>query len=86
MLPIFESGFFACGMGSCDIIGVAERHKDIMKKIQTNTSNKKAVKRIEIAANEVSKRCDEITAHAADPKNLLSECFTLARAVGFNEA
>ena len=73
-------------MGSCDIIGAAERHKDIMKKIQTNASNKKAVKRIEIAANEVSKRCEEITAHAADPKNLLSECFTLARAVGFNEA
>ena len=32
------------------------------------------------------KRCDEITAHAADPTKLLSECFTLARAVGFNEA
>ena len=73
-------------MGSCDIIGAAERHKDIMKKIQTNASNKKAVKRIEAAANEVSKRCDEICIHAADPKNLLSECFSLARTVCINES
>ena len=57
-----------------------------MKKAQTKASNQKAIKRIEAAANEVCKRCDEITAHAADPTKLLSECFTLARAVGFNEA
>ena len=57
-----------------------------MKKTQTKASSQKAIKRIEAAANEVCKRCDEITAHAADPTKLLSECFTLARAVGFNEA
>ena len=57
-----------------------------MKKTQTKASSQKAIKRIEVAANEVCKRCDEIIAHAADPTKLLSECFTLARAVGFNEA
>ena len=57
-----------------------------MKADQTKSDNQKAIKQIEAAANEVCKRCDEITAHAADTKNMLSECFTLARAVGFNEA
>ena len=59
---------------------------ETMKANQTKSGNRKTIKQIEAAANEVCKRCDEITAHAADTRNMLSECFTLARAVGFNEA
>lgn len=57
-----------------------------MKKTQSKAGGKKDVRWIESAADEVGKCCDEITLHALDPKNMLSECFSLTRSVGFNEA
>lgn len=46
----------------------------------------KTVTRIESAAREVGRLCDEITARAADRANMFSECFSLNKIVGFNEA
>ena len=57
-----------------------------MKNSQTEKGDRSAFHRIESAADEVGRRCDEITLHAADPGNMLSECFSLARTIGFNEA
>ena len=57
-----------------------------MKNTRTKNGGKSTIHRIESAADEVGKRCDEITLHAADPGNMLSECFSLARTIGFNEA
>ena len=50
-----------------------------------DTANVKSVRRIETATREVIARCDEITDFAQDPAHRLSECFSPACILRFNE-
>ena len=55
-------------------------------KVTKDTANREAVSRIRAAADEVCRRCDEISAVAENPKDPISSCFALGRAVRINDS